>query len=139
MMVPMVVVQLLLGAMVAVVGLWLLLVVAMLFHRPSELTVRQVLQLVPECARLFRSLASDASVSRGARVRIWLLLCYLAFPIDLIPDFVPILGYADDAILVLLVARSVLRSAGPAVVASHWAGDEPGLETLLRAAGMWER
>lgn len=66
------------------------------------------------------------------RLRLWLLLAYLAMPIDLIPDFIPVLGYADDAILVAFVLRSVIRRAGPEAVARHWPGSEEGLRAVRR-------
>jgi uncharacterized membrane protein YkvA (DUF1232 family) len=75
-------------------------------------------------------------VPRAARVRLWLLLGYLAIPIDLVPDFVPVLGYADDAIIVSLVLRSVVRRAGTPVVRGHWPGSDDGLAALGRLTGL---
>jgi uncharacterized membrane protein YkvA (DUF1232 family) len=72
----------------------------------------------------------------GIRVRLWFLFAYLAFPIDIVPDFLPIIGYADDVILVLLVVRSVVRRAGRDVVRRHWSGTAEGFEALCRAAGI---
>jgi uncharacterized membrane protein YkvA (DUF1232 family) len=66
------------------------------------------------------------------RLPLVLLLGYLAIPIDLIPDFIPLLGYADDAIVIGLVLRSVIRRAGPDVVRRHWPGTEAGLDSLAR-------
>jgi uncharacterized membrane protein YkvA (DUF1232 family) len=66
------------------------------------------------------------------RIRLALLLAYLALPIDLIPDFIPVLGYADDAIIVALVLRSVSRSAGSDALAEHWPGTPEGLAALRR-------
>jgi uncharacterized membrane protein YkvA (DUF1232 family) len=86
--------------------------------------------------RLLRRLAGDRSVPRAARARLWLLLAYLAIPIDLVPDFVPVLGYADDAIIVSLVLRSVVRRAGPHVIRRHWPGTADGLAALSRLAGL---
>ncbi|MFL5260789.1 MAG: YkvA family protein, partial [Anaeromyxobacteraceae bacterium] len=57
-------------------------------------------------------------------------------PFDLIPDFIPVLGYADDAILAVLVLRSVVRRAGPAAIRRNWPGSEDGLAALARAAGL---
>ena len=65
-------------------------------------------------------------------MRLWLLLGYLALPFDLVPDFIPVLGYADDAILVSWVLRSVIRAAGPEVVAEHWPGTPEGLAVVRR-------
>ena len=62
--------------------------------------------------RLLSRLAADKTLPRGVRIRLGLLLAYLAIPIDLIPDFIPVLGYADDVIIVTAVLRSVVRVAG---------------------------
>jgi len=65
-----------------------------------------------------------------------LLLAYLVLPIDLIPDFIPVIGYADDAIIVALALRSVARRAGLEVLEDHWPGTPAGLGAVLRAAGI---
>ena len=126
------------GAVVAVlvtlVVSWLALV-ALLWHaRPEERSARALLRLLPDVVRLVRRIAGDEAVGRGVRARLWLLLAYLAFPIDLVPDFVPVIGYADDVVIVALVLRSVVRRAGPEAVRRHWPGTPQGLETLWRAA-----
>lgn len=71
------------------------------------------MRLLPDILRLIPRLARDQALPRGVRVRLWLLLLYLASPIDLIPDFIPVLGYADAAIIVAATLRSVARHAGP--------------------------
>src|SRR6266550_870077 len=86
--------------------------------------------------RLLPRLAADASLPRGVRVRLVLLLAYLASPIDLVPDFIPVIGYADDAIIVAAVLRSVVRRAGADTIRRHWPGTEEGLATLSRIAGL---
>jgi uncharacterized membrane protein YkvA (DUF1232 family) len=65
-----------------------------------------------------------------------LLMVYLAIPIDLVPDFVPVLGYADDAIIVTLVPRSVVRRAGLGAVRHHWRGTDDGFAALSRLTGL---
>ena len=91
---------------------YLVLLGALLVARPKGNLLGEALRLLPDLVRLLRGLAGDAGVPRAARVRLWLLLGYLAIPIDLVPDFVPVLGYADDAIIVSLVLRLVVRRAG---------------------------
>ena len=71
---------------------------------------------------------------RRAKLALALLVPYLASPIDLIPDFLPLIGHIDDALLVAATLRYVLRRAGPAVVEEHWPGSERGLQLILRLA-----
>jgi uncharacterized membrane protein YkvA (DUF1232 family) len=115
---------------------YLVLLGALLVKRPKGNLLGETLRLLPDLLRLLRRLASDRSVPRAARVRLWLLLGYLAVPIDLVPDFVPVLGYADDAIIVSLVLRSVVRRAGAPVVRRHWPGTDDGLAALGRLTGL---
>ncbi|GAB3320330.1 YkvA family protein [Geodermatophilus aquaeductus] len=112
---------------------WLVLVAVLWGTRPDDLRLRDLLRLLPDVLRLVRRLASDAELPRGVRIRLWLLLGYLALPIDLVPDFIPVLGYADDAVVVALVLRSVVRRAGAGAVARHWPGTPEGLAALRRA------
>jgi uncharacterized membrane protein YkvA (DUF1232 family) len=65
-----------------------------------------------------------------------LLLVYLALPVDLIPDFIPVLGYADDAIVVALALRSVTRRAGSEALDKHWPGSTESLQAVQRLAGI---
>jgi uncharacterized membrane protein YkvA (DUF1232 family) len=113
---------------------WLALMAVLWTTRPDELRARELLRLLPDVLRLVRRLAGDGTLPRGVRVRLWLLMAYLAMPIDLVPDFVPVLGHADDAIVVALVLRSVVRRAGAAAVERHWPGTPEGLAALRRAS-----
>jgi uncharacterized membrane protein YkvA (DUF1232 family) len=85
---------------------------------------------------LLRRLAADPDLPRGVRVRLLLLLVYLVLPVDLIPDFIPVLGYADDAIVVALALRSVTRRAGSQALDKHWPGSTEGLQAVRRLAGI---
>jgi uncharacterized membrane protein YkvA (DUF1232 family) len=69
-----------------------------------------------------------------AALHVGALLAYLAMPFDLVPDFIPIAGQLDDAIVVALVLRSMLRSGGPELLREHWRGPQRGLDMLLRLA-----
>jgi uncharacterized membrane protein YkvA (DUF1232 family) len=115
---------------------YVVLLGALLVARPKGNLLGEALRLLPDLLRLLRRLAGDRSVPRAARVRLWLLLGYLAIPIDLVPDFVPVLGYADDAIIVSVVLRSVVRRAGAPVVRRHWPGTDHGLGALGRLTGL---
>jgi uncharacterized membrane protein YkvA (DUF1232 family) len=70
------------------------------------------------------------------RVRLVLLGVYLVLPLDLVPDFIPVIGYADDVVLIALVLRSVARRAGADALDRHWPGTPEGLGTLKQLAGV---
>lgn len=71
-------------------------------------------------------------------VRLMLLLAYLLSPTDLVPDFIPMLGYTDDIIIVAIALRSVTRRAGPQALQRHWPDTPHGLATIRRLAGLSE-
>ena len=128
--------DLLLGILAALLLAWLALVVALIIVRPRGGLLREALRLLPDVLRLVRRLAADRALPREVRVRLGLLLAYLAVPIDLIPDFVPVLGYADDAIIVTAVLRGVVRRAGIDAVRAHWPGTDDGFTALTRLTGL---
>jgi uncharacterized membrane protein YkvA (DUF1232 family) len=113
-----------------------LLAGALLVARPADTTLGDAARMLPDLLRLVRRLAADRSVPRGVRIRLWLLLGYLAMPFDVVPDFIPIVGYADDAVLIAIVLRSVVRRAGPSKVAEHWPGSAAGLRAVELLAGL---
>ena len=97
--------------------------------------LRMIAKLVPYCAVLFKRLLGDPRVSVGWKVASALALVYIAFPFDLVPDFIPVAGQLDDAIVVALVLRGLLRSAGPRLMREHWPGPTALLVPLERFAG----
>ena len=95
---------------------------------------RAVAGFIPDCIVLFRRLLSDERVPRRARLLILALIAYLAMPFDLGPDFIPVIGQLDDAIIVAFVLRTIVRSGGPELVREHWPGPAASLAVLLRLA-----
>ncbi|RSM38848.1 DUF1232 domain-containing protein [Amycolatopsis balhimycina DSM 5908] len=128
--------DLLIGVAAALLLAWLVLVVALLVIRPRGGLLREALRLLPDVLRLIRRLAADKTLPRGVRLRLGLLLAYLALPIDLVPDFIPVLGYADDAIIVTAVLRGVVRRAGIDAVRARWPGTDDGFAALARLTGL---
>ncbi|MDO9378298.1 MAG: DUF1232 domain-containing protein [Nocardioidaceae bacterium] len=116
----------------AVLGVLLLALRRVPGHRTG---LREALGLLPSCIGLARRLHGDTTLPRSVRWQLRGLLLYLAMPIDLVPDVVPVLGWADDVLVALLVLRRVLRTAGPDAVARHWPGTPEGLEALRRLTG----
>jgi uncharacterized membrane protein YkvA (DUF1232 family) len=130
--------NLLVGIAVALAVSWLALIVTLAVVRPRGGLLHQALRLLPDVLRLVRRLAADPDLPRGVRVRLALLLAYLAFPLDLVPDFLPVLGYADDAIIATAVLRSVVRRAGLTAVRRNWPGTPDGFTVLCRLTGLRE-
>lgn len=126
----------LVGIIVAVLAVWVVLIGALWLSRPDETSIRDALRLLPDLLVMLKRLATDRSVPTAARVRLWLLLAYLASPIDLVPDFIPVIGYADDAVVVALTLRSVVRRAGLETVRRTWPGRDAGFTTVVRLAGL---
>jgi uncharacterized membrane protein YkvA (DUF1232 family) len=95
---------------------------------------RALATFVPDCLVLLHVLVRDPRVPRRRKLLLLALLGYLTMPIDLVPDFIPIAGQLDDALVIALVVRSVLRSGGPELVREHWRGPQRSLDALLRLA-----
>ena len=128
-----------LGVAAGLLVVWLAVVVAFYVagRRTEEPTrLRDARRLLPDVLRLVRSLAADPTLPRGLRWRLGLLLAYLLSPVDLVPDVVPVAGYADDALVVAWVLRSVVRRAGPEALDRHWPGSPEGLAVVRRLAGV---
>lgn len=121
-------------ALLVVVGLYIAFVAALVIAGRGRLA-REVALLIPNLARLFRGLMSDPRVPWHAKALAGFFLGYLAMPIDLIPDVIPVAGSLDDAIIAALVLTYVLRVAGPAVISEHWHGDPRPLRHLLSVVG----
>jgi uncharacterized membrane protein YkvA (DUF1232 family) len=129
----------LLGAAAGLVLVYVVLL-TLLWHyartHPDTVKLRDALRLLPDLLRLLRRLLADRTLPTGVRVRVALLVAYLAMPFDLVPDVVPVIGYADDAVVVALVLRSVVRRAGAEALRRHWPGTPEGLVLVLRLAGV---
>jgi uncharacterized membrane protein YkvA (DUF1232 family) len=128
---------------IAVVGgvllLWLLLIALLWVQQRrtgSAVDWRAMMRLVPDVVRLVKRLATDPTVARGTRGWLLALLGYLLLPFDLVPDFIPVIGFADDAIIVAIVLRFAIRHAGMDAIERHWPGSPEGLASVLKLAGL---
>jgi uncharacterized membrane protein YkvA (DUF1232 family) len=91
--------------------------------------------LVPHALILTRRLLRDPRVPALSKAALWLLLAYIVSPIDIVPDFIPVAGVLDDAVVVALVLRFLLRRTDRMLIAQHWPGPERSLRLVLRLAG----
>ncbi|MFE2470570.1 YkvA family protein [Streptomyces mirabilis] len=128
--------QTLIGIATGLLLCWLLLLATLAIARPKGNLLTEAVRLLPDLLRLISRLARDRELPRRTRWLLWILAGYLALPIDLVPDFIPVLGYADDAIAVALVLRAVIRRAGPQALTRHWPGTDDGLNVVRRLAGL---
>ncbi len=123
---------LLLGFGVALAVYAALVVGLILAGRRSD--ARALATFIPDCLVLLQGLLRDPRVPTGRKVLMAALVAYVALPFDLIPDFIPVAGQLDDAIIVALVLRSVLRGAGPHLLREHWRGPQRSLDVLMGVA-----
>jgi len=131
--------QILASVLGGVLALWIALIATLAWTSRGQgdrIKLVDALRLGPDVIRLTRRLAMDPKVPR--RVRIWLIVLgvYLLSPIDLVPDFIPVVGYADDAVIVALVLRFATRHAGAAALDRHWPGTPEGLNALRAVVGL---
>ena len=123
----------LLYTLVAAVGAYGLLIAAFAVAGTRE-QVRAVAGFVPDCAVLFTRLLRDARVPRRHKLLVAALIPYLALPFDLVPDFIPVAGQLDDAVLVAFVLRRVVKK-NAALVRELWPGPPASLAVILRVGG----
>lgn len=129
--------KLVLVAAVALLALYVALV-ALLVLRGRRDDARAVAGFVPDCAVLFARLFRDRRVPRRHKLLVGAMVLYLAMPFDLVPDFIPVAGQLDDAVLVALVLRALLRR-DVGLVVEHWPGPQSSLNVVLRLAGVSSR
>ena len=97
---------------------------------------RAVAGFVPDCIVLFHRLLGDPRMPRRYRAIVVALLGYLALPFDVIPDFIPVAGQLDDAIVVVLALRAILRGGGLEMITEHWPGPRSSLSLILKLANL---
>jgi uncharacterized membrane protein YkvA (DUF1232 family) len=128
------VVVILLGVVIALAAAWVALAVVLYTTaRRHRLPASSAAGVIPGTLRLLRDLTMDRSLPRGVRWRLGAALLYCAQPINLIPDFIPVIGFADNIVVACWALRSVIRRAGPEAVRARWHGTPEALELLCRA------
>jgi len=109
-------------------------VIVMLLSFGRHRDARDIARFIPDCLVLCKRLLHDGRVPRRAKLALALLIPYLASPFDLVPDFIPVAGQLDDAILIGAAIAYVAHSAGREVVEDLWPGSERGLRVVLALA-----
>jgi uncharacterized membrane protein YkvA (DUF1232 family) len=118
----------------AALALWGMCVLALVLAGRHE-SARALAGFIPDCVVLVRRLLHDPRVPRRYKLLLGVLFGYLALPIDLVPDFIPVAGQLDDAVVVAVILRVVLRGGGPELMREHWPGPDSSLAIVLRIVG----
>jgi uncharacterized membrane protein YkvA (DUF1232 family) len=127
--------RIILGIVLGVALLWALILVLFWFLRPKGVSVREVVRIVPDVVRMLRSIVRDSASPLDVRLVLIGLLAWIVSPIDLIPEFIPVLGPMDDAVVAVVALRYVRRRVGVAKMRAHWPGTEDGFALLGRVVG----
>ena len=122
-----------LGAIIAgLVAAWLALLLLLWLIRPRDVGARELARLVQDILRLVRDLVTDPTAPRGVRAALVILLAWLISPIDLIPEFIPVLGPLDDVIVAIVILRYVRRRLGDVELRRRWRGTDDGWALVER-------
>ena len=116
--------------LLVLIAIWIVVVVVLVVVG-RVLLARELALLVPNLIRLFGGLLRDARVPLRAKIVLAVAGLWLASPIDLIPDFIPVVGSLDDAVVAALALRFVLGTTDRSVIREHWRGDPATLDRLL--------
>ena len=118
--------------MLGLVVAWLALLLLLWLIRPRGVGARELARVVPDILRLVRDLVTDRSTPRSVRIALVVLLVWLISPIDLVPEFIPVLGPLDDVIVAVVILRFVRRRLGEAELRRRWRGTDEGWILLER-------
>jgi len=128
-------VEVIVAIAVGLVALWALLIILFWALRPKGVPVRELLGLIPDVLRLLRSVIGDRSAPPDVRLVLVGLLAWIVSPIDLIPEFIPVLGPIDDVVVAVVAMRYVRRRVGIEDLRRRWTGTDDGFALLLRVIG----
>jgi len=111
-----------------------LALIAALLVAGRRMDAHALVRFIPDCLVLLRRLIGDERVPRRRKLALLALVVYLSIPIDLVPDFIPVVGQLDDVIIAALALRYALRSGGPDLLTQHWPGPDRSLRAVIRLA-----
>jgi uncharacterized membrane protein YkvA (DUF1232 family) len=128
-------VEVVIAIVIGLLLVWGLLLVVFWLLRPRDVSVRELLSVIPDVLRLLRSLIGDGSVPADVRIVLVGLIAWIVSPIDLIPEFIPGLGPLDDVVVAIVAMRYVRRRVGLEALRDRWVGSEDGFALLARVIG----
>ena len=123
------------GVVLGIAALWVVLLALFWLLRPKGVPVRDLVRIIPDSVRLIRTLIADSKSPLGVRIVLIGLLVWIVSPIDLIPEFIPVLGPLDDVVVAVVAMRYVRRRLGTAELRRRWPGTDDGFALLTRVIG----
>jgi uncharacterized membrane protein YkvA (DUF1232 family) len=120
---------------IGLIALWAFLVVLLWVFRPKNASAQELIGLIPDVLRLLRSVIGDRSAPLDVRLVLVGLLAWILSPIDLIPEFIPVLGPLDDVVVAVVAMRYVRRRVGLEDLRRRWTGTDDGFALLVRVIG----
>ena len=127
--------RLLIGILLGLLGTWVALLILLWVFRPRNASLRDLVSVVPDLVRLIQSLLADSQTPFGVRLALTVLLAWIVNPIDLIPEFIPVIGPLDDVVVAVLVLRYVRRRIGLSELRARWPGTDAGFALLFAVIG----
>lgn len=125
----------LVGVIVGLAAAWIAFILLLWALRPRDARLRDLVRIVPDIVRLCGDLLAAHDAPRGVRIAIMGLLVWLLSPIDLVPEFIPVIGPLDDIVVAVLVLRYVRSRIGTEELRSRWRGSPEGFELLRSVMG----
>jgi uncharacterized membrane protein YkvA (DUF1232 family) len=127
--------RVILGILVGIALLWAVVLMLFWFFRPKGVSMREIIRIVPDVLRMLRSIVRDPASPLDVRLVLVGLLAWIVSPIDLIPEFIPVLGPMDDAVVAVVALRYVRRRVGVGAMRARWPGTDDGFALLGRIVG----
>jgi uncharacterized membrane protein YkvA (DUF1232 family) len=127
--------KIVIGIIIGLVALWLVMLAIFWALRPKGVAARDIVRVIPDVLRLLRSLVTDRSAPLDVRIVLVGLMAWIISPIDLIPEFIPVVGPLDDVVVAIVAMRYVRRRVGIAGLSSRWSGSPEGFALLARLMG----
>jgi len=118
-------------ALAVAAAIWIVAIVALVIAG-RRTHAKELAMLLPNLLSLLRGMIRDPRVGRFDKFLLVVAVAWVASPIDLIPEFIPVLGPLDDVVVVALILRRLVRRAGPEVVSDHWRGDPDLMQKILK-------
>jgi len=127
--------SLIVAIVVGLVALWAALILLFWLLRPKDVALRELVRVVPDLLRLLKDVITDSAAPLDVRIVLVGLAAWIVSPIDLIPEFIPVIGPRDDVVVAVIALRYTRRRMGADALRERWRGTPEGFELVTRVIG----